>query len=75
MSASPATQGYMNGRPKLLILKKDTCSNIRRHIHQIIPQLPIRPTREFSLAVAAASVTGSREEIGTLSSETRDFYE
>nr|QYB19427.1 LAGLIDADG endonuclease [Monilinia fructicola]QYB19488.1 LAGLIDADG endonuclease [Monilinia fructicola]QYB19550.1 LAGLIDADG endonuclease [Monilinia fructicola]QYB19612.1 LAGLIDADG endonuclease [Monilinia fructicola]QYB19675.1 LAGLIDADG endonuclease [Monilinia fructicola] len=74
MSASPATQGYMNGRPKLLILKKDTCSNIRRHINQFIPQLCI-PTREFSLAVAAASVRESRQEIATLSSQMRNFYE
>lgn len=39
MSASPATQGYLNGRPKSLSLKKDTCSSIKSQINQIIPQL------------------------------------
>jgi hypothetical protein len=64
----------MNGRPKSLNLKKDTCSNISRHVNQIIPQLSIRPTREFSLAVANTRVTESREEIGTISTERRNFY-
>lgn len=45
MSVSPATQDYMNGKPKLLTLKKDTCSNIKRQINQNIPQLLLtRPT-------------------------------
>lgn len=64
VSASPAYTptgdqlGYMNGRPKLNI-KKYTCSYIKGHINQNIPQLfSTRPTsliRGFSSARAAST--------------------
>jgi hypothetical protein len=65
MSASPATQGYMNGRPKLLLLNKYrnaeplvfTSSFIISKTNQIIPQLLVSRSVGFTVpSIKMASI-------------------
>lgn len=77
MSASPASQGYMNGRPKLLS-NKYTCLFIKRQTNQIVLQLfSRRPTflvRGFSSG-RAASLAESGQERGAYFARQSKFYE